>query len=157
MAAAAADMKKAAAPDGTAAFELFPRRTRRRRAICYPRQMPEQYRRPSWHEANLRIERARRAREAEQEAVLIVRNFNARLSVKRSAGFWPTIATALASKYVWLRILCDSCGVVTDLDLSMKPRDPEAPVRVAMRDVRCIRCNGHGRPRIIGLARGAVG
>jgi hypothetical protein len=51
-----------------------------------------------------------------------------------------------------MRVLCDSCGF-TDLDLSMKPRDPEASVRVALRDVRRIRCNGHGRPRIIGLSR----
>jgi hypothetical protein len=115
--------------------------------------MPEQYRRPHWHEANQRIERARRLREAEQDALLIVRHFNVRLSAKRSAGFWPTVRTALASKHIWLRVLCDSCGVVTDLDLSMKPRDPEASVRVALRDIRCIRCNGHGRPRIIGLSR----
>jgi hypothetical protein len=40
--------------------------------------MPEQYRRPSWHEANLRIERMLRARTAEQDALLIVRYFNAR-------------------------------------------------------------------------------
>lgn len=114
--------------------------------------MPEQYRRPHWHEANLRIERDRRAREREQEALLIVRQFNASLSAKRSAGFWPTIGTALASKHVWLRVLCESCDVVTDLDLSMKPRDPEASVRVSLRDVKCPRCNGHGRPRVIGLS-----
>lgn len=115
--------------------------------------MPEQYRRPRWHEANQRIERDRRAREREQDALLIVRNFNARLSAKPSAGFWPTIGTALAAKAHWLHIVCDSCATVADLDLSMKPRDPEASVRVALRDVKCIRCNGHGRPRIIGLSR----
>jgi hypothetical protein len=32
-------------------------------------------------------------------------------------------------------------------------RDPEVSIRVALRDVRCPRCNGHGRPRIIALAR----
>ncbi len=42
---------------------------------------------------------------------------------------------------------------VVDLDLRVKPRDAEASIRVALRDVRCPRCNGHGRPRIIALAR----
>jgi len=47
---------------------------------------------------------------------------------------------------------CDSCGTVIDLDLTVKRRDPEASVRVALRDMRCPRCNGYGRPRIIALA-----
>ena len=42
---------------------------------------------------------------------------------------------------------------LVDLDLRVKPRDPEASVRVALRDGRCPRCNGYGRPRIIALAR----
>jgi hypothetical protein len=29
---------------------------------------------------------------------------------------------------------------------------PEASIRVALRDVRCPRCNGYGRPRIVGPA-----
>jgi NMD protein affecting ribosome stability and mRNA decay len=29
-----------------------------------------------------------------------------------------------------------------DLDLRVKPRDTEASVRVALRDVQCPRCNG---------------
>jgi hypothetical protein len=44
-------------------------------------------------------------------------------------------------------------GTVIDLDLSVKPRDPEASIRVVLRDVKCPRCNSHGRPRIIALAR----
>jgi hypothetical protein len=36
---------------------------------------------------------------------------------------------------------------VVDLDLRVKLRDPEASIRVALRDVRCPRCNGHGHPR----------
>ena len=114
--------------------------------------MPEQYRRGFWHEANQRIGRMLQARAAENDALLIVRYFNDRLSTNKTAGFWPTIATALAAKHRWLVVVCDSCGTMTDLDLSMKPRDPEASVRVALRDVRCVRCNGHGRPRIVGLA-----
>jgi len=114
--------------------------------------MPEQYRRPRHHEMVELVERVRRAREAEQDALLIVRHFNARLSAQSSAGFWPTIATAIKARHTWLAILCESCGTVVDLDLTMKPRDPEASVRVALRGVHCPRCNGHGRPRIIGLA-----
>ena len=47
---------------------------------------------------------------------------------------------------------CDSCGTVVDLDLRVKPRDPEASIRVALRDIQCPRCNGHGCPRIIALS-----
>ena len=35
---------------------------------------------------------------------------------------------------------CDSCGTVVDLDVRVKPRDPEASVRVALRDGRYPRC-----------------
>ena len=65
---------------------------------------------------------------------------------------WPKIAAALTSKHHWLIINCDSCGTVVDLDLSVKPRDPEA-IRIVLRDVQCPRCNGYGRPRTIALAR----
>jgi hypothetical protein len=46
--------------------------------------------------------------------------------------------------------------MVVDLDLRVKPRDPDASVRVDLRDVLCPRCNGHGRPRIAGLAQQAI-
>ena len=39
--------------------------------------------------------------------------------------------------------------------LRVKPRDPEASVHIALGDVQCPRCNGHGRPRIIALAQTA--
>jgi hypothetical protein len=55
---------------------------------------------------------------------------------KRAVWFWPKIAAALTSKHHWLVIASDSCGTVLDLDLRVKPRDPEASVRVALRDVR---------------------
>ena len=45
------------------------------------------------------------------------------------------------------------CDTVVDLDLRVKPRDPEASIRVALRGVQCPRCNGHGRPRIIALSQ----
>jgi hypothetical protein len=100
------------------------------------------------------IERMRLGREAERSALATVRRFNAILSTKRQAWFWPKIGAAFASKHHWLVIACDSCGTVVDLDLRVKPRDPEASVRVALRDVRCPRCNGHGRMRMVALARG---
>jgi hypothetical protein len=116
--------------------------------------MPEQHRPPREAVMKANVERMERARAAEQDGLLIVRNFNARLSANRSAGFWPTIATALNAKHPWLVILCESCDMVLDLDLRVKPRDPEASVRVALKDARCPRCNGHGKPRIIGIASG---
>ena len=94
----------------------------------------------------------RRAWEAQRGALATVRRFNATLSGKGYAWFWPM--PALTSKHHWLIVACDSCGTVVDLDLRVKPRDPEASIRVVLRDVQCPRCNGHGRPRIIALARG---
>jgi hypothetical protein len=114
--------------------------------------LPENYRPRREVIMRQNVERMERARAREREALLIVRNFNARLSANRPAGFWPTVATAVAAKHPWLVILCESCDMVLDLDLRVKPRDPEASVRVALRDLRCPRCNGHGRPRILGLS-----
>lgn len=70
-----------------------------------------------------------------------------------SVWFWPKVTAAITAKHPWLVIACDSCGTVVDLDLRVKPRDPEASVPVALRDVRCPRCNGHGRPRIMALSQ----
>jgi len=115
--------------------------------------MPEKYRRPHQHERVQAAERMRRAWEAEKDALATVRAFNARVSTGRAVWFWPKIAAAIVAKHPWLTIICDGCGGMTDLDLRMKPRDPEASIRVALSDVRCPRCNGRGRPRIIGLAQ----
>jgi hypothetical protein len=98
------------------------------------------------------VTRMRREWEAQRGALATVRRFNATLSAKGYVWFWPKIAAALTSKHHWLIINCDSCGTVVDLDLRVKPRDPEVSIRVALRDVQCPRCNGHGRPRIIALA-----
>jgi hypothetical protein len=89
----------------------------------------------------------------ERDALATVRRFNAILSAKGCSWFWPKIAAALTSNHHWLVINCDGCGTVIDLDLRVKPRDLEASVRVALRDIRCPRCNGYGRPRIIAVAR----
>jgi hypothetical protein len=87
------------------------------------------------------LERMRREREAYEDALAIVRQFNARLSAKKTAWFWPTIAAALASKHHWFIIACDACDTVIDLDLTVKRRHPDAPIRGALNDVRCPRCN----------------
>jgi hypothetical protein len=99
------------------------------------------------------ITRMQRDFQAQREALATVRRFNAVLSAKGSTWFWPTIAAALVSKNHWLVVACDSCDTVVDLDLRMKPRDPDASIHVALRDIQCLRCNGHGRPRIIALAQ----
>ena len=115
--------------------------------------MPEKYCRPHSHERVQTVEKMRRAWDAERNALAIVRRFNAILSAGGYAWFWPKIAAALTARHHWLIIACDSCGTMVDLDLRVKRRDPEASVRVALRDVRCPRCHGYGRPRIVGLSR----
>jgi len=99
------------------------------------------------------IRRMRREWKAQHGAFATVRRFNATLSAKDYVWFWPKITAALTSKHHWLIIVCDSFSTVVDLALRVKLRDPEASIRVALRDVQCPRCNGHGRPRIIALAR----
>ncbi len=98
------------------------------------------------------VTRMRKKWEAERNALATIRRFNASLSAKSYSWFWPKITAAITAKHPWLVIACDSCGGVVDLDLRVKPRDPEASIRVALRDMRCPRCNGHGRPRVVGLA-----
>jgi len=99
------------------------------------------------------IVRMQRELEAERDALATVRRFNARLSAKGYAWAWPKIVAAITAKHPWLVMACDSCGIVVDLDLRVKPRDPEASVRVALRNVRCPRCDGHGRLRIVALSQ----
>jgi hypothetical protein len=115
--------------------------------------MPEKYRRSYSHERVQAVERMRRARQAERESLATVRRFNAIMSTKGRCYFWPKITAALTAKHPWAVILCDSCKTVIDLDLRVKPRDPEASIRIVLKDVRCPRCNGHGKPRIISLAQ----
>ena len=79
------------------------------------------------------VTRMRREWEAQRGALATVRRFNAILSAKGYVWFWPKIAAALTSKHHWLIINCDSCGTVVDMDLRVKPRDPEASVRSASR------------------------
>jgi hypothetical protein len=115
--------------------------------------MPEQYRRPHNHERRQTMERMLQGRQAQRDAPATVRRFNAKLSAGRAVWFWSKIAAAITAQHPWLVIACDSCGTVVDLDLRVKPRDPEASIRVALRDVACPPCNGHGRQRVIGLAQ----
>ena len=99
------------------------------------------------------MQRAARDQAALADALAIVEQFNARLAAGRSAWCWPTIAAALVTRHHWLVVACDSCGTITETDLTVKRRDPNAPIRVALDDVQCIRCNGHGRKRIVNLAQ----
>ena len=78
------------------------------------------------------VTRMRREWAAERQALATVRRFNAILSAKGYVWFWPKIAAALTAKHHWLIVACDSCDTVVDLDLSVKPRDPEASIRVAL-------------------------
>ena len=114
--------------------------------------MPEKYTRPHCHERVQAIERMKRDWQAQREATDAVRRFNVIASTGSRIWFWPTIAAALVSKHHWVVIACDSCGTVIDLDLRVKPRDPDASITVVLPEVRCPRCNGHGRLRIFGLA-----
>jgi hypothetical protein len=107
----------------------------------------------SSYEIRDNVTRIRRDWEAQRNALAIIRRFNAIISAKGHVWFWPKIAAALTSKHHWLIINCDRCGAVVDLDLRVKPRDSEASVRIALRDMQSPRCNGNGRPRIIALAR----
>ena len=94
-----------------------------------------------------------RAHQDHADALATVQQFNARLSARGRIWSWPTIAAALTSKHHWLVIACGSCETVIDLDLRVKRRDPDASIRVALGDVRCPRCNGHGRTRITALTQ----
>jgi hypothetical protein len=89
------------------------------------------------------VARMRAQWEAERDALATVRRFNARLSARGYSWFWPKITAAITAKHPWLVITCDSCGMVVDMDLRIKPRNPEASIRIALRDVCCPRCNGN--------------
>lgn len=97
--------------------------------------------------------RGERDRRALADAEAAVGLFNAHMTGRKEALFWPTIGAALTAKHHWVRIACDSCNTTTELDLRVKRRDPNASIRVVLPDVRCPRCNGSGRPRIIGLSQ----
>src|SRR5262245_10900086 len=104
---------------------------------------------------DLRAHAARTQRDAQAmaDARATIEEFNARLAAGRAAWCWPTIGAALITKHHWLVIACDGCGTVLDLDLTVKRRHPDAPISIALRDVRCPRCNGDGVPRITALAK----
>ena len=112
------------------------------------------------HNNEKKIERAvkhaqwMREQQDKAEALPIVESFNARLEAGRDAFFIPTIRAALITGHPWLIVVCRSCGTVIDLDLRVKRRPAEATILMALRDVRCPRCNGHGRPTILKLAQG---
>jgi hypothetical protein len=79
---------------------------------------------------------ARDAR-AKADALETVQTFNERLVSRRAAWFWPTVGAELLTKHHWLRLVCDGCETVIEMDLTVKRRRPDAPVSVALADVRC--------------------
>lgn len=88
-----------------------------------------------------------------RDVVLAIELFNARALKKRGVVSWPTIGAALIAKHHWAAILCRSCDTITDMDLRVKKRDAAQPVCVILSDIRCPRCNGHGRPVIFALQK----
>lgn len=114
--------------------------------------MREKYQRHDCYERVQSIDRMKRAAQDECGAFAVVAEFNVQIAARGSAWFWPKIAAALMAKCPWVVIMYDSCGMVADLDLRMKPPDPKAPALAVLRDFRCPRCNDHGRPRIRALS-----
>jgi len=113
------------------------------------------------HNNHQKIERAlrwaqwRREREDIASALPVIEAFNARLAAGREPFFAPTIRAALITGHYWLIVVCRSCDLVLDLDLRVKRRPPEATILMALADVKCPRCNGHGRPEVARLAKWA--
>ena len=90
-----------------------------------------------------------------QRALEVVELWNARLAALEDPLFVPTIRAALITGHHWMIVACRSCDTVIDLDLRVKRRPPEATILTALRDVRCPRCNGNGRPQIMKLSENA--
>jgi hypothetical protein len=116
--------------------------------------------RPMAHNNERKIERAERAAQqareqrVKAEALTVIEAFNSRLAAGREPFFLPTIRAALITSHHWMIVHCRSCNLVLDLDLRVKRRPGEATILMALRDVKCPRCNGHGRPEIRALAQG---
>ena len=87
----------------------------------------------------------RRDREAYADAIPTVEQFNAWLSARKlRLGLQPTVAAVLVSEHQWLVIACDSCGTV--IDLTVKRRDPNAPIRITLYDVHVRAATVTGQP-----------
>lgn len=85
------------------------------------------------------------------DATAAVRQFNTRVKAKLGTVAWPTIGAALLSKHHWAHIHCQTCDLITEMDLRVKRRDAAQPVCIILSDAQCPRCNGHGRPIIVAL------
>lgn len=85
------------------------------------------------------------------DAIAAIQQFNARVKARLGTVAWPTIGAALLSKHHWAHIHCRACDTITEMDLRVKRRDAVQPVCIILSDVRCPRCNGHGRPVIAAL------
>lgn len=89
-----------------------------------------------------------------ERAEQLVEVFNAFLAEGMPPMFFPTIEAAILAKRPWLVTHCQSCDTIIDLDMRVKARPADATVLKAFRDIRCPRCNGHGRPKIVRLSAG---
>jgi hypothetical protein len=68
--------------------------------------VPEKYGRPHHHERVQAVERMRADRQFQRDALATMRRFNARLSAKGSAWFWPKVTAAITTKHPKLMIEC---------------------------------------------------
>jgi hypothetical protein len=102
------------------------------------------------------IEDYARAKEDRAIAEAVVKFFNMLVGQGREPWFVPTVKAAILARHPWLIVLCQSCDTVIDLDMRMKPRHAAATILMPFSEVRCPRCNGHGRPTILRLAPGPM-
>jgi hypothetical protein len=93
-------------------------------------------------------------REHEDRAIAgaVVEFFNLALAEGREPWFMPTVRGAIMAGHPWLIVLCRSCDTVIDMEMRVKPRPRMATILMPFSEVRCPRCNGHGRPAILRLA-----
>jgi hypothetical protein len=96
--------------------------------------MPESYKLARSEQMRVDAARWERERQDRADAVAAVEAFNSRLSSKKEVWAWPTIGAALTSKFIWLVVACDSCGLMLDMDLTMKRRDPNVSIRASQSD-----------------------
>lgn len=86
------------------------------------------------------------------EAIQIIDAWNSRLEANLPLFFSPTIGAALLTKHHWLRLHCSGCDIVTEVDLRVVPRDPDATITSILHSLACRRCHNKGPlPTLLGL------
>ena len=105
-------------------------------------------------EIRAKMARALHDEAAKADAAKVIEYFNDCLEKRREPCFVPTINGALVAGYPWMIVCCRSCETVLDFDLRVKRRKADDTLTVALTEVKCPRCNGHGQPEIMKLAKG---